>query len=206
MRLWSCLNYGSLNICSGQSWDGWLFCWAVSFPCTTGICRSLESRVAPSGSDHSGHWKQQEKSMGVWGGKVSRSSYTFSLCPFGHSDHGDHMFTPYLLLLSLSHMLLTTASTWEQEAKSGTKAVFKYTCKEKSKYLAYYLNMILFIFTNSKEDIAGSSVETQTSGMSSSQTESPSNGFNISDWKAGEWCLWSHKIRQTLNFCTVIKH
>ena len=47
-------------------------------------------------------------------------------------------------------MLHTTASTWEQWAKSGTKAVFKYMCKEKSKYLAYYLNMILFTFSNSE--------------------------------------------------------
>lgn len=54
--------------------------------------------------------------------------------------------------------------------------------------------------------VAGSSVKTQTSGMSSSQPESTSNGFNISDWKAGERCLWSHKIRQTLSFCTVIQY
>lgn len=49
-------------------------------------------------------------------------------------------------------MLHATANTWEQEAKSGTEAVFEQTCKEKSKYLTCYLNRILFIFTSEGEN------------------------------------------------------
>ena len=105
MRLWSFLHYSVwLNICSGQSWDGWLFCWSVSFPCPTGICGSSESRVAPSGSDHSAHWKQQEKSMGVWGGQGQQKFlHVFIVSFWSLRSWGPHIHSLFITIIFIPY-------------------------------------------------------------------------------------------------------
>lgn len=93
-----------------------------------------------------------ENSVGVWWGEGQQMFPHIPSRHLGHLDSRNHMLIYYLLPLFLSHMLHTTANTWEQQAKSGTEAVFEYTCKKQSKYLMCYLNKLLFIFTNSEEE------------------------------------------------------